>query len=420
MFIILAFLVSCIVQSLYVHGILLEPEQIHLAVGRTPDYMAVQWAVIDEFCTTGTYVQYGLSSDALTNQVYGLCYPFDLNSQKIQKQSNHVAYMTNLKPSTKYFYRVGDLTRWSQIYSFKSLPDATTISNNLPQRFLIFGDLAGSNQAPSDSCTTMPWMSVEAANGDVDMTLQLGDLAYDLNTDGGLVGRQFMNEIQNMSAIVPFMIAHGNHESAFNYAYSTEFFRSHPSNLIDQTVTTFAGSAPNNWYYSFNVGLIHFVVVQVELILGNSNIVPSQWNWLKQDLEIANNNRTQAPWIIVSGHRSLYCSSDNDCNGDAFKLRQGIKQANGTYLYGLEDLFYTYGVDMYFNGHEHNYEVSTIVFIFITMNHLVLIRECMMSLQRKMEIGLQVILRNQLLIHQQQLILYMEVLVMQRIIKNLN
>ena len=37
-------------------------------------------------------------------------------------------------------------------------------------------------------------------------------------------------------------------------------------------------------------------------------------------------------------------------------MRAGIRQSNGKYLYGLEQLLYQYGVDLWLNGHEHNYE----------------------------------------------------------------
>ena len=58
----------------------------------------------------------------------------------------------------------------------------------------------------------------------------------------------------------------------------------------------------------------------------------------------------------MNGHRSIYCSCDSDCDDDAVKLRTGLKQADGTYKFGLESLLNQYGVDMWFNGHEHNYE----------------------------------------------------------------
>jgi hypothetical protein len=48
-------------------------------------------------------------------------------------------------------------------------------------------------------------------------------------------------------AYVPYMVNPGNHESGLNFAHYTEFFRDQPYNLIDQTVTTDNGDAPNNW-----------------------------------------------------------------------------------------------------------------------------------------------------------------------------
>merc|ERR1711972_1142557 len=34
----------------------------------------------------------------------------------------------------------------------------------------------------------------------------------------------------------------------------------------------------------------------------------------------------------------------------------GLRQKNGSFEYGLEKLFYEYGVDLYIAGHEHDYE----------------------------------------------------------------
>jgi len=73
--------------------------------------------------------------------------------------------------------------------------------------------------------------------------------------------------------------------------------------------------------------------------------------WLKADLQAANANRTAAPWMVVHGHRPMYCSCDADCDAGAYLLRDGILG-----LYGMEALFYEYGVDLYIAGHEHNYE----------------------------------------------------------------
>mmetsp|Transcript_8929 Transcript_8929/g.7968 ORF Transcript_8929/g.7968 Transcript_8929/m.7968 type:complete len:465 (+) Transcript_8929:3-1397(+) len=334
-----------------------DPEQVHLALGRSPDTMAVQWATMDTYCTTATNVQYGISESDLDNFVEGECYEFNVGNIQIQ-QSHHVAYLIKLEASTKYYYKVGDnsTSTWSTIYHFTTAPDATTLQSSLPQKFIIYGDLGSGASQPDHSSTIMPWASLEVQTGDIDMILHVGDFAYDLDSNRGLVGRQFMNEISNMSAYVPYMVDQGNHESGYDFAHYTEFFRNQPYNLDYPTVNTLNGNAPNNWYFSWNIGLVHFITISSEIYFDHPTMISDQWNWLKSDLEIANNNRTLAPWIVVNAHRSIYCSCDSDCGSAATTLRAGVKQTDGSYAYGIEELLYNYGVDLWINGHEHNYE----------------------------------------------------------------
>jgi hypothetical protein len=50
--------------------------------------------------------------------------------------------MTNLKPVTKYFYRVGsDADGWSSTFTIKSPVTPETLQANLPQKHIIFGDM---------------------------------------------------------------------------------------------------------------------------------------------------------------------------------------------------------------------------------------------------------------------------------------
>ena len=130
-----------------------------------------------------------------------------------------------------------------------------------------------------------------------------------------------------------------------------EFFRSQPSTT--GTVGTGASTAsPNNWWFSWNFGLVHFVSISTEVFFDQPELLPCMWSWLDADLAAANANRTAAPWIVVNGHRPLYCSCDGDsCDGAATTVRDGPKGEHG-----LESLFYKYGVDLYMAGHEHDYE----------------------------------------------------------------
>ena len=102
------------------------------------------------------------------------------------------------------------------------------------------------------------------------------------------------------------------------------------------------------------MGLVHFVTISSEIPFDFPDLLGAQWNWLNADLAQANANRSEAPWIVVHAHRSIYCSCDGDCDGAATTFRAGIELENGTYVYGTEQLLYEHGVDLFINGHEHN------------------------------------------------------------------
>ena len=114
-------------------------------------------------------------------------------------------------------------------------------------------------------------------------------------------------------------------------------------------------------WYSFNVGAAHFISLNTETDYPNSpaerkkdsHNVPNNIfkaggfapegeliRWLESDLQLANENRDERPWIIVGAHRPIY---DN----------YGVQDANLQSV--VEDLFLKYGVDAYFSGHMHSY-----------------------------------------------------------------
>jgi len=270
--------------------------------------------------------------------------------------------MTSLQPSTTYYYQVlsndtaSGAVSASAVASFRTAPSAATLADDLPHQFIIYGDLG--HDDPASSSTVMPYVSRDvlqgipgaARGGHVDMLLHMGDFAYDFPSNGGATGRAFMNDISNYSSRVPYMVSHGNHESGYTFAHMTEFFRSQPS----QTGTVGTGASPtspNNWWFSWNYGLVHFVTISTEIYFGHPELLPRMWNWLDADLKAAQANRSAAPWIVVNGHRPLYCSCDGDCDGAATTVRDGVDGK-----WGLESLFHKYGVDFFMCGHEHDYE----------------------------------------------------------------
>lgn len=116
-----------------------------------------------------------------------------------------------------------------------------------------------------------------------------------------------------------------------------------------------------NLYYSFNMGPVHFIGISTELYFFLNygiKLLANQYEWLVKDLREANKpeNRAVRPFIIVFGHRPMYCSNDNSkfsCQNETTFIRTGLPI---THLYGLEELFLNSGVDVSIWAHEHSYE----------------------------------------------------------------
>lgn len=87
-----------------------------------------------------------------------------------------------------------------------------------------------------------------------------------------------------------------------------------------RSMFTFMNEWPlKSFWYSFDVNGIHFISYSTDLFLINesnnktnitvdvSQIVENQLNWLKNDLNKANNNRDSVPWIVVLARQPMYC-----------------------------------------------------------------------------------------------------------------
>ena len=115
-----------------------------------------------------------------------------------------------------------------------------------------------------------------------------------------------------------------------------------------------------SWEYLSGGARVHFVAINTEMYYDYvdedtppdySSQRKAQYEWLDQDLAKA---RANADWVIVYGHRPMYCSdvdSLGDCTSDAQVLREGYKGD-----YGMDAIIAKHGVDIYFTAHEHSYE----------------------------------------------------------------
>ncbi|EDO41277.1 predicted protein [Nematostella vectensis] len=248
----------------------------------------------------------------------------------------HRVTLKDLTPTQSYVYHCGGPDGWSEEFNFKARRDGVDWS----PRLAIFGDLGNKN------ARSLPFLQEEVQKGDYDAIIHVGDFAYDLFTNNGTYGDEFMRQIQPIAALVPYMTCPGNHESAYNFSdYKNRF--SMPGNT-------------NGMYYSWNIGPVHFISISTEVYFSTYygyDLIDYQYAWLERDLKEATSkeNRTLRPWIFAMGHRPMYCSNldRDDCTNHLSIVRTGIPEKNKP---GLEDLFYEYGVDVLLWAHEHSYE----------------------------------------------------------------
>jgi hypothetical protein len=102
-------------------------------------------------------------------------------------------------------------------------------------------------------------------------------------------------------------------------------------------------------YFSLDVGLVHFVVLDTMQYLDlGGDIRAKQLAWLQRDLALASApaQRRRVPWIVVLTHVPMYCSAD------------GQEGVGGSSREDIEPLLLAANVDVYAYGHVHAYEAT--------------------------------------------------------------
>jgi len=137
---------------------------VHLAI-KNASTMVVMWVTKDKANSTA-FVQWGSQPSIYTNNATAVVYTYhagtlgmtraserDLDPSSIQSRAHDDAdvrrmsgwegwiyktYITGLAPDTRYFYRVGSASYWSQEFNFTSVPPSPCPR---PLRFAVFGDM---------------------------------------------------------------------------------------------------------------------------------------------------------------------------------------------------------------------------------------------------------------------------------------
>ena len=305
----------------------------------------------------------------------------------------------------------------------------------------------------SDGNSALSNLRDDADAGRIDFFVHLGDHAYDMGHDDDRRGDGYMNAIQTVAAQLPWIPLMGNHEWTATegwHRYLNQTFRpgaraagptqcghergcassdqsvalrhltlskhegtsadSALGALLTRTSARHHNSGTSRWF-SVDIGLVHIAALDSmvwfqdphdpsgtgkdweaqEKLLG-----PAQLAWLDRDLAAV--NRTKTPWVLVTAHAPMYCSSitlgingfsadlspsnlstlldhapDEGDDGTPLQLtaEQRARLPPGKDYKGcigmgeglasrareaVEPLLLQHGVDMFVAGHEHNFE----------------------------------------------------------------
>lgn len=299
------------------------PRQIHIAFGAEPTDITVMWATEKADKTIVQYYPYGRPES--TKSVDGKSITFEENTKGWKFL--HRVSLTSLTPGTQYIYSVGgeNQTLRSNYFKFR-IPYKYD-----PHTYMVYGDL-GTRSA------NLQFLVHESQARNYSAVFHVGDIAYDLGIDGGTVGDKFLNSIQLMSANTPYMTVPGDHDLFQNEQYRYRF--SNPN--ADWPMRM------DQLWYSIDMGKTHFVCISTEVFFTDKENVEKFMKWLQHDLTKANDNRSNFPWVIVMAHRPIYCSLDD--------TREDCRKPDSVVRRNLESVYYQFGVDVVFSGHNHMYE----------------------------------------------------------------
>jgi hypothetical protein len=323
-------------------------EQVHLAQGKDPSSMMAMWVTAD---ASNSECQFNAVSDTVVNKATGVSETYSFPGG-YQSGHLHSALLTGLKPNTAYSYKCGDSSTgtWSTSFQFRTMP---AVGDAMPVKWGILGDLG----MTADSQTTVSHLQGSSVAG----ILHAGDLSY-ANCDQPKWD-QYGNMVEYLAATTPWMHGPGNHEiewtvgstgknvfKSFEARYKMPAVK--PAEMGRITMFPTVSCTPSqfqseynygNSFYSFEAGLTHVTYLNC---YSTSDEQSAQYAFAKSDFSSV--DRSKTPWLVVVMHCPWYNS--NTAHVD--EVQTVAMKAS------MEQLMYTYGVNIAFQGHVHAYERS--------------------------------------------------------------
>jgi hypothetical protein len=265
---------------------------------------------------TNMKVLWQLNSTAACTISWGLDMLYSLGNEQTLEfgiDHQHAYTITNLTPSTKYYYKVTADTN-TFVGSFRAAPPSYANHTDL----IVYGDTR-SYPADHDQVAEAIVSTCAADSSFQSVIVSVGDLVNDGDQESDWDTELFnaaYSHLQEMLASMPYEVAIGNHERSGKL-----FSKYFPYPFV-------VGR-----YWSFDYGPAHFVMVDQYTNYGPSS---PQLNWIKNDLA-----STVKPWKFICLHEPGWSAG-----GHTNSIR--VQSC-------LQPLCEEYGVAILFAGHNHYY-----------------------------------------------------------------
>jgi len=272
--------------------------------------------------------------------------------------------MTNLAAGSKIYYVFGDETvpnGISREYEFIVPPLAGVVNPAHPTTAILYCDLGRGSTDDAETWNAYGRPSINTTRsvaslldqGNVDVVFHGGDISYAVGYMA--VWDFFLDQLSPVASKVLYFTTVGNHESdwpnsatIYNQTDSGGECGVMSAGLLPMPI----GTTKDTPWWSYNVGLIHFVGMSTEHDFSECS---PQYQFLEEDL--ASVDRSKTPWVIFNGHRAMYISSD---------FNSSVAYSDGTVMKQLVDniepLLFKYRVNAAFWGHNHVFQRQSAVY----------------------------------------------------------
>lgn len=233
--------------------------------------------------------------------------------------TNHSAVLTNLKPSTSYLYRVGNGSKWSEWYEFK-----TAGKDSDPFTFIYMGDAQNSLKAHWSRVIRKAYLMAP----DAGFIFHAGDLINRTNNE--LEWQEWFHAGSFIHASLPSMMTPGNHEYddlVLDNHWRPQFTL--PDNGPDHKLLK-----ETTYYVDYQD--LRMISVDADMLDESEEAVTKTMEWLEKTLSENDKN-----WTILALHYPFYSTKSNRDNPE---LRQAF-----------QPIVEKYKIDMVLTGHDHAY-----------------------------------------------------------------